>query len=167
MRIIFFLLFNLSLFAHPHIFIDTFIDVKKDKLTISWVYDTMNSTMWLADYDKNKNNTLEPTEIITIYNDDFQTYKDLEFFTYLFDGKTKLTTPKPEDFHALVNKEGRLVYQFSLPRPDHATGIEFFDSDLFIAFMVKDEFVQTSEKFSIRDVDYDTHFTYRLELPKP
>ena len=109
--------------AHPHVLNDVhalveFKDGKIVSLYMGWKFDPVFSASLVKDFDKNKNNRLDPDEIKDIEREAFQDTKDQGYFTYARIGEAPVQWPTATDFKIVAVKDS-LMYAFrlSLPRP--------------------------------------------------
>ena len=95
--------------AHPHVFIDTKVDVLPEKIIITWSFDEMNSAMLMEDYDKNKDKKLDPDEIAFMEKDHFKTLEPYSYFIHMSDGKDEFNLKRIIEFTAAFeNKKTHL-----------------------------------------------------------
>ncbi len=123
LRILLCLFCLLSLFvsarAHPHMFIDTRLEVRLsgdclDGLEITWYFDPMFTASIMNDWDSNGNGSFSSSEIDRIYENAFSNLADFDYFTYISTGSTTLSPSVVEDF--TVYMEGQiLAYRFFVP----------------------------------------------------
>jgi ABC-type uncharacterized transport system substrate-binding protein len=123
--IIFFFATILILYApsislgHPHVFIDNRLTIIFDKqgLTgfhVKWIFDEFFSNMIALDYDRNKNNTLENSEIAAIKKGAFNNLAKFEYFTFISINGKQFKSTFVRNFSAVLN-EGVLTYEFFIP----------------------------------------------------
>jgi len=105
--------------AHPHIFIEqrltaVFDDKGLAGIHVNWLFDDMFSSMIVADHDINKNQSLEPGEVVEIKAKAFSFIAEYHyFFTVAIDG-LPFTVNYVTDFNAELD-QGRLTYTFFIP----------------------------------------------------
>ncbi len=108
-----------SAWAHPHMFIDTQLEVRLsgdclDGLEITWYFDPMFTASIMNDWDSNGNGSFSSSEVDQIYENAFSNLADFDYFTYISTGSTTLSPSVVEDF--TVYMEGQtLVYRFFVP----------------------------------------------------
>ncbi len=111
--------------AHPHVFITQQLEVIFDDkgmagVMVHWMFDDMFASMIAEDHDRNKNGTLEPSEVKTVKDEAFSYIKEQNYFMHiLIDGRNfpvKFVT----DFNATL-EDHRLTYDFFIPC--HVTAI--------------------------------------------
>ncbi|MEA2111824.1 MAG: DUF1007 family protein [Campylobacterota bacterium] len=166
MKQLFFLLFGTFLSAHPHCFIDVHPTLNKDSLTIRWVLDEMSSQMMIMDYDSDGNGKFSEAESKLLFEDTFKSLIKYEYYTYFYSGSKQIATPEVTSFLATIENY-QLNYYFTLPLPDMVSSIEFFDDELFTAYILEKDFItvsDTDKKVSLKKLDGDRTFGYKLEL---
>jgi len=104
---------------HPHVFIYNSIKVVFDEngltgFRLKWVFDEMFSNMIVHDFDKNKNGSLEPSEIEDIKNGAFSNLKNFNYFTHIKINNRVFKVKFVKDFSAEI-KENALIYRFFVP----------------------------------------------------
>ena len=116
-RFLFFTCFLSSfLHAHPHVFIDTKVNVLPEKIVLTWSFDEMSSAMLMDDYDKNKNKILDPDEVAFMEKDHFKTLEPYSYFIHMSDGKDEFDLKRIIEFSASFENK-KLVYTFAIPKP--------------------------------------------------
>lgn len=69
MRIlVLFVLIVSSVFAHPHFFVDAYIEIQDGKISHKWMFDRLNSRLLIFEFDKNKNKKFEKEEQLSFIN---------------------------------------------------------------------------------------------------
>lgn len=152
--------------AHPHCFIDVYPSVGKEKVTIRWLFDDMSSQMMLMDFDRDHDGQLNASESRNLYAEAFASLKSYEYYTYFYRGSVKLPTGTAEGFTAAV-EQNRISYTFSLPLPDGATDVRFYDDELFTAFVLEPAFVREANPgraYTIKPFESANAPGYLLEL---
>lgn len=160
------LVFTLTLFAHPHVFVDVYPKIGKDTIQLRWVFDEMTSNMLIMDYDADHDNAFSPAESEVLGSDIFVSLKEHDYYTYFFQGETQLSTGDARDFSASI-QGAQLVFTFTLPRPAEAETVRFFDVDNMTAYQVTEAFVKEANPgqfFKVYEHEYDYYYGYVLEL---
>jgi len=164
-------LLHITLLAHPHTFIDVHPTIKvEDGTTTSihfkWVFDEMTSAMLIMDVDTNGDGKISTKESSTIYSNYFISLEDYGFYTHIKLNSKEINLPEPKNFKASV-ENNRLCYSFEIPGSYeiNKTLFEFGDVDLYVAMVLKKEFVTVSgAEAKISDLENDTYFGYTMEL---
>ncbi|ACZ13059.1 DUF1007 family protein [Sulfurospirillum deleyianum] len=154
-----------SLFAHPHVFLDTYVDVLPDKIDIRWVFDEMSSSMLMEDYDKNRDKKLDANEVAFMEKDHFKTLEPYSYFMHIFNGKEELDIHVVHDFNALFEKK-KLIYTFSIEKP-HMKKYElrFYDPEMFVALILKKKFLTCkTTKCAVEGYDADFYYAYKVAI---
>ncbi|ARJ67304.1 ABC transporter [Magnetospirillum sp. ME-1] len=107
--------------AHPHVLVDVhalveFKDGKIVSLFMGWKFDAVFSASLLKDFDKNKNNRLDPDEMKDLEREAFRDTKPQSHFTYARIGADPVVWPDATDFKVIAVKDS-LMYAFRLPLP--------------------------------------------------
>lgn len=107
--------------AHPHVLADVhavveFKDGKIVSLFMGWKFDPVFSASLVADFDKNKNNRLDPDEMKDLEREAFRDTKPQAHFTYARIGSEPIVWPDATDFRVVAVKDS-LMYAFRLPLP--------------------------------------------------
>ena len=170
-RLILFVLFSTSLFAHPHTFIEVYptITVQNDKITnmhMKWKIDEMTSAMLIMEFDQNSDGKIDEKENKFIFQNYFASLKNYNFYTDIkIKGKTQFF-PNAKNFKASI-ENNRICYNFSIDKKYNIkdTKVDFADEDFFVAMVLKEEFISIKgAKAKVSDLDMDFYFGYRLEI---
>jgi len=107
------------LYAHPHVYIDSFVNVVCDEdgiscISLRWEFDDMFSQSVIGDYDKNQDGFFDDRELKVLYSDAFINLKNYEYFTHIKINGKKYKIDHVNNFKAEIN-EGILYYDFDIP----------------------------------------------------
>ncbi len=107
-----------SIFAHPHIFIKTELTVCFDnegisKFKVKYNFDKIFSADLKQNFDANKNNIFEASEIETIRTKAFSNLVNYNYFIHLKIGGEKIKNGKISNFKAVITKTG-VYYTFNI-----------------------------------------------------
>ena len=161
---------SVLLYAHPHCFIEVYPKVtiqnnKTQNITFTWKIDEMTSTALMAEIDTNKDNKLDKQENSYIKDNYFMSLKSSHFYTYIKNKKKEIPF-KITNFLASF-KNGKVNYTFSIktrtPVPIKNLNIYFYDTDFFVAMILKKEFLEKNSPFEVKDYDGDYYFGYILK----
>ncbi len=167
-----FLLTNIYLFAHPHVFIDIYpkINIKNTKatsLSLQWKFDQITSSMLLMDFDKNNDNLFNKKEASKVKKSAMKTFKRHNYYLKIRENDKNVKIQKLDNFVVTIDKDGRVVYTFDL-----ICNFEVKDSMLlfhyknnYISFILKKSFVEPLNKnlnFSIRRVYNERYFGFAM-----
>ena len=169
-KIILFLLLTITLFAHPHTFIEVYptLEVKDSKfktIHFKWVLDEMTSTILIMELDANGNGVIDKKENNYIEKEYFSMFKPYSYYTYVKIDK-KVINFKPKNFKATI-ENNRICYSFDIDGDFNTrnTVFEFGDSDFYVAMILKDKFVTIKgSKAKTTGVDNDFYYGYKLEF---
>lgn len=157
---------TITLYAHPHVFIDAHVDVQDDKIFIVWSFDEITSSLLMSDYDKNKDKKLDDKEIAFMKKDHFDTLATYRYFCHLFDGTDELDINKVDNFMATF-QDNKLIYIFSIPKPKlKQYELRFYDEEMYIAMIVKPEFLtcKKSTECTVEGYDADFYYGYKVHV---
>lgn len=106
-------------YAHPHMFIDTKLEVRLsgdrlDGLEITWFFDPMFTASIVNDWDVNGNGSFSPSEVELVYENAFSNLADFDYFTFVSTGNTTLSPSTVEEFTVFMDGQ-TLVYRFYTP----------------------------------------------------
>lgn len=170
MRLAVVLIFFINgLWAHPHTFIDVFLNITGEKsaqkIEIIWLFDEMTSAPLLMDFDANKNGQFEKEEIADFKKTVFDDLKKFSYYTHLkVAGKTIKIEPKSLD----LSQEGnRLALTFKIdldPFTNQKKTIGFWDEVLMCAFELEKDHIHTSLRYTLKEVSNVYYYGYLLEL---
>lgn len=158
------------LLAHPHVFVDVGFDVTLQKksadIDVSWTFDAMTSQMIIMDFDTDHNGKIDPQELPLLKQEAFDHLENVQYYTYVAQGKKRIPTPAPAGFK-LVQKGDRVIYKFTIsPKIDPAEKelrIGCFDEENIMALDIMDDKVavkstvagiKPQKKIVIEDHDY-------------
>lgn len=151
-------------YAHPHVFIDTKVHVLPEKIVIVWSFDEMTSAMLMDDYDKNKNKKLDPDEIAFMEKDHFRTLEPYSYFTHMSDGKDEFNLKRIIEFTAAFENK-KLLYTFAIPKPKlKKYELRFYDAEMYVALILKKEWLTCKEPISCKIEGYDADFYYAYKV---
>ena len=123
--------------AHPHVFIETKVDVLPEKIILTWSFDEMSSAMLMDDYDKNKNKKLDPNEVAFMEKDHFRTLEPYSYFIHMSDGKDEFDLKRVGEFSASFDAK-KLIYTFAIPKPKFKKyELRFYDAEMYVALILK------------------------------
>ncbi len=165
------LMLFLSLYAHPHTFIEVYptIHVKENSTStvhFKWMLDDMTSAMLIMDLDQNGDGKIDKKENAFIYADYFSIFEDYSYYTNIKVNNREILFPEPQNFQATI-ENNKICYSFDIEIYDDIkdTVFEFSDSDFYVAMVLKEEFVSSPNlSAKITGVDHDFYYGYKLEL---
>jgi ABC-type uncharacterized transport system substrate-binding protein len=129
--------------AHPHVFVDAKAEVVFDAngdisaIRHIWQFDEDFTAYATLNLDANNDGKLSEDELTPLAETNMEALHEYDFFTYLYEGKTKVAFDKPQeywlDFH---NKRLTLFYTLPLKTPLKVKGtatLEVGDPEYFVA----------------------------------
>ncbi len=107
----------MPLMAHPHMFIDTQLDITLEagnlkSIDITWRFDPLFTASIKGDFDENRDGRFDAREIALIREYAFTNLKNYDYFTFVnIEGKTHV----PEEIDAFTARmeQETLVYEFT------------------------------------------------------
>jgi ABC-type uncharacterized transport system substrate-binding protein len=105
--------------SHPHLFLENCLTVVFDQeglagIQVRWVFDEFFSSMIAGDYDRNRNNRLEGSEIGMIEKEAFANLINFDYFTFIKIEGRPFKVKYIRDFSAAL-AGGKLIYEFVIP----------------------------------------------------
>lgn len=152
MRYIALLVLGLSLYGHPHFFIESSIKIEKNTLFHQWKFDKLNSKLLLFEFDTNKDKLLDAQEKERFLQNHFYPLEANNFNLFLQsdDKEPKIT---PQNIHvSLQKKQLILEFESSLDFEIQAV-ICTIDATLYMAYMLKD--FQSVYPSDVQKSEYD------------
>ncbi len=130
-------------FAHPHVFIEERVKFEFDTkglagIRMVWTFDDMFSTMVAEDFDRNKNQALEPEEVAEVKKGMFDNLVNYGYYAFVKIDTKPFEVKHVSDFKARLHK-GVLTYEFLIPCPVAAAAqprvvtLTSFDPDYYCA----------------------------------
>ena len=138
-----------GMFAHPHAFIEERVKFEFDVKGLTciwmiWTFDDMFSTMVAEDFDRNKNQALEPEEVTDVKKGMFDNLINYDYYAFIKIDDKPFKVKYVRDFNARLNK-GILTYEFMVPCHVTATAqpkvitLTSYDPDYYCAlFFARD-----------------------------
>jgi len=165
------LFFPIFLYAHPHTFIDLYPIVVSEgeiikSIKFKWEMDDMSSQLLRMECDQNMDGKIDDSENKFIEKNLFKPLGVYDFYTDIMVKNRSIKT-KPRDFKAFFLKD-KVVYSFTVDINANKNDlyIDFYDTDNFVAIVLKKEFVISFVDFYIKGVDNDFYFAHRLGFGK-
>lgn len=150
--------------AHPHVFIETKVDVLPEKIILTWRFDEMSSAIIMGDYDKNKNKKLDPDEVAFMEKDHFRTLEPYSYFIHMSDGKDEFDLKRVGEFSASFDAK-KLIYTFAIPKPKFKKyELRFYDAEMYVALILKKEWLTCKEPIKCKIEGYDADFYYAYKV---
>lgn len=151
-KLIFLVLICLNGFAHPHYFLDSYIQMDEEKIRNYWKFDLMNSKILMFDYDKNKNKILDEDEKKEFLEVNFYKLKENNYNLFLTNEQKEFEiNPINVD---LIYENRRLSIVFDLPFSLLSeTTFCTMDEKIYLAYKLNE--VKTDFKIDIQNSEYD------------
>lgn len=152
--------------AHPHTFIDVYLDISENELNIKWVFDEMTSEALLEDFDLNHNKIFDAKETALFNNEVFAPLQKFSFFTNLKVAKKKIIfSPKNLQLSQVGNT---FVIEFCVdlkPYEHQKKSIGFWDDSFLCALSLEAAHIHSTLHYTLKVVDNAYYYGYLLELP--
>ena len=139
-------LLNGCLFAHPHMFIDTEMEVRLcddtlEGIEITWHFDPMFTAAICADFDCNGNCQFNDGETSNVFSNAFTNLESSEYFTFVnIDGQ--IYSPEQIEEFSVFMEDGALVYRFFCPFnihiPTNVFRVAIYDSSFYCDILYKE-----------------------------
>jgi ABC-type uncharacterized transport system substrate-binding protein len=106
--------------AHPHVWVsmETEVELGPDKEIVGfkqkWTFDELYASFAIEGLDTNGDGIYSEEELKPLAQTNVEALKEFEYFTFAFDGKTKLALKEPVDYR-LEYKDKLLTLYFTLP----------------------------------------------------
>jgi len=132
--------------AHPHMFIESFLEFEFDSaectgVWVDWGFDSCFSASIIYDYDRNRDGRFDQRETAAIFNEAFINLEKYGFFLYFRRGSNS-SLPAAVDHFSARQEKGRLFYRFHVPvKGMGLTGhfsVSVFDPTYFCAVAYRD-----------------------------
>lgn len=109
-----------SLSAHPHVWIDSFVEVRVDDSRIEavrahWTFDPFFSEMIVLDFGPVTNGSFSERQIEAIRLNAFENLRHYGYFTSLEINGRRIAVERVERFRAAITEDGSLRYSFDVP----------------------------------------------------
>ena len=155
----------LSIFAHPHVFVNSyahfyFNDKGMSGMYIQWVFDPLYSSQILYECDLDSNEEFSSDEIAEVKDYYFSQLDQYNYYLALAVDKNKIKVPEPVNFTAQVDKEDEVVvFTFFLPLEEEfepggtEVMVDFTDPTSYTAFTCAQSSLSLNgETEKVRDV---------------
>lgn len=172
--IITFLLFiQISLFAHPHLFVKPIVDMTIEdnvlqSIDLTWEWDKWWSHDVIIECDFNGDGVFKGEELKLVYDYFFKGIKDFDYFTYIEIDKSKFKIDTVTNFDAVMNSDRIVTYTFNIPINQEISNsttirVRFNDSTIFTAFG-KDLRLGDSSKDYAENITVEEYEFYGIEM---
>jgi len=120
------LLLSVSLsFAHPHVWIESYLYFNKETIDVRWQFDKMFSNIMFMDFDIDGDKQFIGMEAKRLKTDMFDNLKNFDFFFKVYCGNELLDVKYLKGFRA-DSKDNRVSYRFTLSAPMNNCRKELF-----------------------------------------
>lgn len=114
-----FLLVPFSLFAHPHIMLNTSLEIEYSNsictgVWVDWKFDRFFSVSIIREFDKDKNGKFDKNEVKDIEANAFSNLKNYGYFVNIRVGKKRASPKSVTNFSARFSGD-KLYYRFFVP----------------------------------------------------
>lgn len=168
-----------GLFAHPHIFVDVFMEIDVDEKkrmdsTIIWRFDPMVTQQFVMDFDMDGSGNLDSDETEELKAATFDTLEGVNYFTRVKVGKEFSQTGKLRDFEAYIENE-RLHYKYKFDKKQDLSDaqkaiVTCYDPEFYISMVLEKEWVTLNNKSdddirpTVKIAKSPNGFVYALQL---
>jgi ABC-type uncharacterized transport system substrate-binding protein len=130
--------------AHPHVFVDATAEMRFDaeqrvvEIQNAWKFDSAFSAYATQGLDVDGDGTLSEAELKSLAQENVESLRDFEFFSYLTIGTDRVALLPPKKYW-LEYQDQRLTLFFALPleKPSAIVApamLEIFDREYFVEF---------------------------------
>ncbi len=136
--------------AHPHIWIDSRVEIELEGTRINtvrahWTFDPFFSQMIIVDYGRPRNGRFSDDQIEAIRRGAFENLRHFDYFTMIRVDDREIPVERVDKFHAYLDEDGALVYQFDVPLNIEVQGrsvaIAMYDETFFTDMVFRDDYV--------------------------
>ena len=119
-----------TVFAHPHVWIDSVLQFKNNRITAEWTFDEMFSQVILSDFDIDRDKQLAGMEITELKKGMFDNLVNFDYFMKVYCGNDLMEIEKVEGFNAFV-KGSKVIYSFTVKLSGKGCGktLELYNYD--------------------------------------
>lgn len=151
-KLILLLLSTIYVFAHPHYFLDSSLEISEDNIRNTWKFDSLNSKILMFDFDRNKNKILDKNEKEEFLKAHFNKLKKNNYNIFLANEEQDFKIePKNID---LVFEKNRLKIVFDLSyKLTSETTFCSMDEKIYLAYKL--DKLNTNLKTNIQKSEYD------------
>jgi ABC-type uncharacterized transport system substrate-binding protein len=156
--------------AHPHIWIDSRVEIlvsddRVDAVRAHWTFDPFFTEMILLDFGRARDGRFSDAQISAIRDGAFQNLRHFGYFTTVRVDGNEIPIERVENFHAYIDDEGDLVYQFDIPlglalgERDRSIAVAMYDETFFTDMVFRENYalVHGAQRLS-----YETELTREL-----
>lgn len=130
--------------SHPHVWVEAetsmvFAEGRLTQLKLQWTFDPFFSAILYEDFDVNRNDHFDPTEVTAMRDGAFQGLGQVGFFTDLRVDGQRIEWNGPRDFGISVSEDDYIVsYYFTLDVPpapnalDQSISLSLYDPEFFV-----------------------------------
>ncbi len=151
-KLVLFLIFTVYVFAHPHYFLDSSLEISHSNIKNIWKFDRLNSKILMFDFDKNRNKVLDEDEKKQFLEAHFYKLKNNNYNIFLAN-EDKEFEIKPKNVDLLFDKK-RLSIVFDIPFVlTSETTVCTMDEKIMLAYKLND--LKTNLKTDVQKSEYD------------
>ena len=148
-----FLVLSVYLFAHPHYFLDSTLEISDTNIKNYWKFDRLNSKILMFDFDKNKNKNLDTNEKEDFFEAHFYKLKNNNYNIFLANEEDEFKI-EPKNIDLLIDDKKRLTIVFDVTY-NLSSDTTFCSMDEKILLAYKLENLKTTLKTDIQKSEYD------------
>ncbi|MFP4510969.1 MAG: DUF1007 family protein [Spirochaetaceae bacterium] len=161
------------LVAHPHVFIDSRVGLHMNGSELSyirahWTFDRFFTRMVMIDFRLDQSGTFTSEQIREVEEGAFRNLEHYDYYTYISIDGRDVDIGEVENFHASLNSDGRLVYEFDIPvgtdlaRGSRNVEISMYDESFFTDMIFADDYLTVDGPPRVRyssELTHDVHET--------
>ncbi|TVQ25052.1 MAG: DUF1007 family protein [Spirochaetaceae bacterium] len=156
--------------SHPHVFIDSRVSlhVSGNRLThvrAHWTFDRFFTQMVVMDFRLDRSGDFSDAQIQEVEQGAFRNLENYDYYTYISVDGRSIDANRVENFHASLNADGRLVYEFDIPvgldigSRNRRVEIAMYDESFFTDMIFADDFLIVNGQNRVR---YESELTHSV-----
>lgn len=151
-KIILVFLVFINIYAHPHFFIDSSLEIKKDYIKHIWKFDRLNSRILMFEFDKNRDKIVDIDEKNDFINIHFKTLQKDNYNLFIdIDGVEHKIIPQNIDLK-FKNRQIELSFLTNVSIKNEST-ICTMDQTIYMAYKLIN--IDTKYKIKVEKSEYD------------
>ncbi len=153
MKKLFFLFFlHISLYAHPHFFVDASLKIKEKTIKHIWIFDKINSRLLMFDFDINKNKKLEKEEETNFLQKHFFSLKKDNYNLFIENNEEEIEI-NPQKVRAVFSKRRIIITFYTNIKLQKDSTLCTIDPLVYMAFKINK--INTTLDIDIIKSEYD------------
>ena len=154
--------------AHPHVWIDSQVEVRLngdriEAIRAHWTFDPFFTEMIVLDHGRGSNGVFSSAQIESIRRNAFENLRHYGYFSYIEIDGSKIAVDSVRRFEARMNDEDFLEYSFEIPvdmpigSPSSSIRVSMYDETFFTDIAYRADYARVRGAEALR---------YRTELTR-